>query len=179
MGPLGPTGAFSPDPLDLQGDNSAHAKWAPKWAPMGPSWAPAGPRVGPSGPLWAPPFGAFDRSLAPVETWDGPRRAGAVGAWWAPAANAWGAWEECDAVPRASRGAKHHDPRQHRQGHPTAHLSCPGRCDKWNVAESLGQKKRDPAYLCLRVGIVRPQPRCGRPAPSSLAAIRGVQVQRP
>ena len=43
MGPLGPKGAFSPDLLDAQGDNSAHAQWAPARAPMGPSWAPAGP----------------------------------------------------------------------------------------------------------------------------------------
>ena len=79
MGPLGPTGAFSPHPLKSQGDNSAHATWAPEWAPVGP-------RMGPCGPLWAPPFGAFGRSLAASETWDGPRRAGAVGAGWAPAA---------------------------------------------------------------------------------------------
>src|SRR6516165_6353503 len=92
--------------------------WAPEWAPMGPWWAPAGPSVGPPGPRRAPPFGAFDRSRDTAETWDGPRRAGAVGAWWAPAADVWGAWEECNAVLRTSSGAKHHDPRHHRQGHP-------------------------------------------------------------
>ena len=46
LGPLGPSGLFSPDPLKCQGDNSAHEKWAPEWAPMGPSWAPAGPSGG-------------------------------------------------------------------------------------------------------------------------------------
>src|SRR6516164_10521969 len=76
MGPLGPKGAFSPHPLKGQGDNSAHEKWAPEWAPMGPKWAPAGPSVGPSGPRQAPPFGAFDRSRDTAETWDGSRRAG-------------------------------------------------------------------------------------------------------
>src|SRR6516225_1090374 len=120
MGPMGPTGAFSPHPLKSQGDNSAHPKWAPAWAPMGPWWAPAGPSVGPSGPQQTPPFGAFDRSRDTAETWDGRRRAGAVGAGWAPAADAWGAWEECDAVLRTSSGAKHHDPRQLREGHPAA-----------------------------------------------------------
>src|SRR6516165_8609090 len=120
MGPSGPTGAFLPDPLKSQGDNSAHANWAPAWAPMGPSWAPAGPSVGPSGPRWAPRCGTFDRSRDTVETWDGPRRAGAVGAGWAPTAAACGAWEGCDAVLRTSSRATHHDPRQHRQGHPAS-----------------------------------------------------------
>ena len=38
MGPLGPSGLYSPHPLNLQGDNSAHAKWAPEWAPVGASF---------------------------------------------------------------------------------------------------------------------------------------------
>src|SRR6516162_5210914 len=77
---------------------------------MGPR---VGPSMGPSGPLWAPPFGAFDRSLAAAETWDGPGRAGAVGARWAPAAGTGqaragdppGAWEQ------------HHDRRHNRERH--------------------------------------------------------------
>ena len=105
MGPKGPKGAFSPDPLKSQGDNSAHGKWAPEWAPMGPMWAPVGPSVGPSGPLWARRCDAFHRSLAAVETWDGPRRAGAARAGWAPAAGARGLGKSTTTAANIDRGS--------------------------------------------------------------------------
>jgi hypothetical protein len=47
-----------------------------------------GPRVGPCGPVRKPLVGFLDRSLDAVETWDWQRRAGLVGAGWAPAAGA-------------------------------------------------------------------------------------------
>ena len=56
MGPSGPTGAFSPHPLQAQGDNSAHATWAPAWAPSGPLRAPAWAPLGPGGRLLCVPL---------------------------------------------------------------------------------------------------------------------------
>ena len=69
MGPSGPNGIFSSDPLKSQGDNSAHANWAPAWAPMGPKWAPAWAPLGPGGRL----FSVFSTDpLLPLRLGTGP-----------------------------------------------------------------------------------------------------------
>ena len=140
LGPCAPLGPWGPGRgRVVVGPNG------PLVGPNGPLVGPNGPLVGPNGPQWAPdgpqrapewaPLGPGGRLLSVLWTdlvmalrlGTGPAARARSGPGGPQRPRRGGRLEACDAVLRASSAEKHHDPRQHRQGHPKlCRLDAPG-----------------------------------------------------